>query len=197
MKYTAYLIIATVAMCTMETFAQESHYGGMTKQSPSSTEKTAELKVGDPALDFTLPYATKDSVYRQPIKLSEIIGKRNVILAFYPADWSPGCTKEVCTIRDNFAAMENLNAEILGISGDYTWSHHEWAKYHNLPFKLLSDHSHTVAKMYNSFNETWGYNKRTVYVVDKQGKIAYMDLRYDVSDMKAFQKLQEELKKLQ
>ncbi|MEK6754728.1 MAG: redoxin domain-containing protein, partial [Bacteroidota bacterium] len=104
--------------------------------------------------------------------LSELVGKRNIILAFYPADWSTGCTKEVCTIRDNFEALQDLNAEVLGISGDYVCSHREWAKYHNLPFKLVSDHAHTAAKAYSSCNEKSLYNKRTVFVVGRLGKIA-------------------------
>jgi peroxiredoxin len=149
--------------------------------------------VGAAAPDFTLPFATKDSISRMPIKLSDFEGKRVVVIAFYPADWSTGCTKEVCTMRDNFAALENLNAEIFAISGDYVWSHHEWAKYQNLPFKLLSDHSHAVAKLYGSFNEKSMYNKRTVFVVDKHGAIAYENMAYSVADLEDFNKLKDVL----
>lgn len=149
--------------------------------------------VGSAAPDFTLPFATKDSISRMPIKLSDFEGKRAVVIAFYPADWSTGCTKEVCTMRDNFAALENLNAEILAISGDYVWSHHEWAKYQSLPFRLLSDHSHAVAKLYNSFNEKSLYNRRTVFVVDKQGKIAYANMAYSVADLQDFNRLKDAL----
>ncbi len=180
-KFYAFAFI--VSFLSMNLFAQ-------------SNTPLPSLAVGQPAPNFTLPYATKDSVYRTPIKLSEIVGKQNIILAFYPADWSPGCTKEVCSIRDDFNALQKLNAEVLGISGDYTWSHFEWAKYHNLPFKLLSDHSHATAKTYDSFNEKSWYNKRTVYVIDKQGKIAYMDLEYKVSTPDSFERLKEALAKL-
>jgi peroxiredoxin len=148
-----------------------------------------DLKIGDPAPGFALPYATKDSISRSPLTLSDLIGKRVVVLAFYPADWSTGCTKEVCAMRDNFAALQALDAEILAISGDYVWSHHEWAKALNLPFKLLSDHAHIVAKLYQSFNEKSLYNRRTVVVVDKQGKIAYANMEYSVGDLKDFDKL--------
>jgi peroxiredoxin len=156
------------------------------------------LRVGDAAPDFALPYATKDTILVEPkLKLSDMIGKNNVVLAFYPADWSSGCTKEVCTIRDNFSQLEKLNAEILAISGDYVFSHREWARHHNLPFKLLSDHDHAVAKRYDSYNEVFGYNKRTVYVVDRAGKIAYINLRYSVRTDDDFQKLQAVLASLQ
>lgn len=149
--------------------------------------------VGATAPDFSLPYATKDSIARAFLKLSDYTGKRTVILAFYPADWSTGCTKEVCTMRDNFAALQGLDAEVLAISGDYVWSHHEWAKFHNLPFKLLSDHSHAVAKLYDSFNDKSLYNRRTVFVVDKKGTIAYENLTYSVADLQDFERLKSAL----
>lgn len=150
-----------------------------------------ELKVGSPAPCFALPYATKDSVSRIPLKLSDFLGKRVVLVAFYPADWST-----VCTMRDNFAAFQDLHAEVLAISGDYVWSHHEWAKFHNLPFKLLSDHAHAVAKLYNSLNEKSLYNGRTVLVVDKRGKIAYLNLQYSVADLQDFDRLKSALASL-
>jgi peroxiredoxin Q/BCP len=152
--------------------------------------------VGDPAPDFTLPYATKDSVASEDLKLSSLFGKRIIILAFYPADWSGGCTKEMCTMRDNFNALASLNAEVLPISGDYEYSHHEWAKFHTLPFKLVSDHSHRIARMYASYNEERGFDSRTVYVIDKEGKIAYIDPKYSSRDMSSFDKLKAALKQI-
>lgn len=152
--------------------------------------------VGETAPDFTLPYATKDSIVRTPLKLSDVVGKSNIVLAFYPADWSGGCTKEVCTLRDDFGNLQNLNAEILAISGDYVFSHYEWAKYHNLPFKLLSDHAHEVARKYGSYNDKSLMNKRTVIVIDKKGTIAYADLEYSVRDGGSFNRLKEALRAL-
>lgn len=159
------------------------------------TAATPSLAVGMPAPDFALPYATKDSVGVGDMRLSSFLGK-NVVLAFYPADWSGGCTREVCSFRDNFADVSSLNAVVLGISGDYPYSHHEWAKYHTLPFTLLSDHRHTVASAYHSFNESTGYNKRTVYVVDAKGAIAYVDMEYSTRDKASLEKLQAALTKL-
>ena len=154
-------------------------------------------KVGDAAPDFKLPYATRDSVMRDSLSLSALVaGKKNVVLAFYPADWSGGCTKEVCTLRDNFTALGGLNADVVGVSGDYQFSHYEWAKFHNLPFKLASDHRHVVAKAYGSYNDTYGFNKRTVFVVNHAGKIAYEDLQYSPRDSVSFMKLQGALKTL-
>ena len=163
----------------------------------AQTDSTKALAVGDKAPDFSLEYATKDSVASDDISLSSLVGKRNIVLAFYPADWSGGCTKEVCSLRDNFTLLSNLDAEILAISGDSPYTHKEWANHHGLPFKLLSDHKHSVSKTYASFNDESGYNKRTVYVINKQVNIAYMDMRYSVRDSVSFCHLQDALKQLQ
>jgi len=156
-----------------------------------------ELRVGDAAPDFTLPYATKDTIDFAGVKLSDIVGKDIIILAFYPADWSGGCTKEVCTFRDNFAALSKLGAAIYGISGDYVFSHREWAKHHNLPFTLLSDHNHEVARAYNSFNDLTGYNRRTVFVIGREGKIAYKDLSYNAGSTASFEQLKLALRNIE
>lgn len=151
------------------------------------------LKVGDVAPAFTLPYASKDTIVVNGFSLASSLGKNNIILAFYPADWSGGCTKEMCTMRDNFADLSNLGCDVYGISGDYAYSHREWAKHLDLQFKLLSDHNHDVARTYQSYNGETSYNKRTVYVIDKQGKIAYVDLEYRAGTPDSFNKLKSAL----
>lgn len=176
------LLLSLVLSCSVFAIAQ--------------TEAVKLLKVGDNAPDFSLPYATRDSVANDDLNLSDFLGKRNVVLAFYPADWSGGCTKEVCAMRDNFSVLSELDAEILGISGDYAYSHHEWAKHHELPFKLVSDHQHLVARMYSSYNNETGYNKRTVFIIDKEGKVAYTDMQYSTKTLDSFNKLQEALKSM-
>lgn len=156
------------------------------------------LKPGQPAPDFSLPYATQEKIFFKPdehMSLAALRGK-NVILAFYPADWSGGCTKEVCTLRDTFAELSKLNATVLGISGDYVFSHHEWAKYHKLQFPLLSDHDHKVARLYTSFDETSGFNKRTIYLIDKTGVIRYVNPAFKAGDTKDYTTLRAELQKL-
>jgi len=155
-----------------------------------------KLRVGDAAPDFTLPLATKDTIEMRGIRLSDVLGKANVILAFYPADWSGGCTKEMCTMRDNFSDLSMLGATVYGISGDYVFSHREWAKYHNLQFALLSDHNHAVAREYESYNDDSGFNQRTVYVIDRKGKIAYIDPAYKAGSQESFDNLKAALAKL-
>ncbi|MET0624968.1 MAG: peroxiredoxin [Pyrinomonadaceae bacterium] len=165
---------------------------------PKASAPVAAPKVGDAAPDFKLPYATKEKIFMRPdeqMALASLRGK-NVILAFYPADWSGGCTAEVCTFRDTFMEFGKLNAVVLGISGDYAFSHHEWAKHHNLPFPLLSDHDHSVAKTYDSYMEQYGMNKRTVYLIDKEGVVRYVNLAFKAGDKKDYDALRAELEKL-
>jgi len=161
----------------------------------SSTED--RLAIGVPAPDFKLPYATKEEIVWDGIALSDVVGESIVILAFYPANWSGGCTAQLCLYRDNFSALQDLDATILAISGDYVFSHHEWAKQENFPFKLLSDHLHEVGKLYDSYSAEHGFNRRTVFVIDKQGNIAYRDMNYSVSDDSDYRALKEALRKLQ
>jgi peroxiredoxin len=178
-----------------------SHYGA-----PSATPKTAVMtagaaaapKIGDAAPDFKLPYATQEGIFMKPEQQMALSGQRghNVILAFYPADWSGGCTTEVCTLRDTFAELSKLNATVLAVSGDYVFSHQEWAKHHNLQFPLLSDHDHHVAKMYDSYMEGVGFNKRTVYLIDKDGVVRYVNLAFKAGDKKDYDALRAELEKL-
>ena len=164
--------------------------------STSSLVVSQDIKVGDKAKDFSLPYATKDTIVSELIKLNRLLGKIVIIIAFYPADWSPGCTKQLCLFRDNFKRFSQLNAEILAISGDYVWSHNNWAEHQNYPFKLLSDHNHKVAKLYESYNEDNGYNKRTVFVINQEGFISYIDWKYDVSGDTSFNNLQKALQQI-
>ena len=172
-----------------------AHYG---PTAAAAAARAAAPKVGEAAPDFKLPYATQEKIFMKPeeqMSLSGLRGK-NVILAFYPADWSGGCTAEVCTLRDTFAELSRLNAVVLGVSGDYVFSHHEWAKHHKLQFPLLSDHDHRVARMYDSYMEQYGFNKRTVYLIDKDGVVRYVNAAFKAGDKKDYDALRAELEKL-
>jgi len=175
--------------------AKGSYEGNAAAAAPAAS---AAPKVGEPAPDFKLPYATAEKIFFRPdehMSLASLRGK-NVILAFYPADWSGGCTTEVCTFRDTFADLGKLNAVVLGISGDYVFSHHEWAKHHKLPFALLSDHDHKVARAYDSYMEQYGLNKRTIFILDKDGVVRYSNLAFKAGDKKDYDALRAELEKL-
>lgn len=192
--FAAALVLVAAVACV----AQSGDGSKASEKKATVLAAAAAPKVGEAAPDFKLPYATQEKLFMKPeeqMSLASLRGK-NVILAFYPADWSGGCTTEVCTFRDTFMEFGKLNATVLGISGDYVFSHQEWAKHHKLPFPLLSDHDHRVAKAYDSYMEQYGFNKRTVYLIDKEGVVRYVNLAFKAGDKKDYDSLRAELEKL-
>jgi peroxiredoxin len=179
-------------------FSARSHNVARAAHPAFIAAKAAAPEVGATAPDFRLPYATQEKIFLSPADQLALSGQRGkaVILAFYPADWSGGCTKEVCTLRDTFAELAKLNAVVLGISGDYVFSHQEWAKFHKLQFPLLSDHDHKIARIYGVYDEPSGFNKRSVFLIDKGGVIRYTNLAFKAGDKADYNSLRTELEKL-
>ncbi|MFZ8849011.1 MAG: peroxiredoxin [Thermoproteota archaeon] len=130
------------------------------------------VEVGDKALDFTL--LNQD---RQPVKLSDYIGKKNIVLAFYFLDFSPVCTNEMCSFDNSLKELENLDAIVFGISVDSPFSHKAFAEKYNLKIQLLSDFNREVIRKYDVVHEEmFGFKnigKRAVFVIDKNGIIRY------------------------
>ncbi len=130
-----------------------------------------KLKTGDKAPDFT---AQTDS--GQQVSLSDFRGKR-VVLYFYPKDDTPGCTVQACSFRDNYAALEEQNAVVLGVSPDDADSHVKFKTKFDLPFPLLVDEDHTIAEAYGVWGEKTNYGKtymgitRSNFVIDENGTI--------------------------
>jgi len=147
-----------------------------------------QIKAGDEIPDFKLPYATKDTIVFEGIGNDDLLNSRYVI-AFYPADWSGGCTQEMCTFRDDFTDFEKLNVEILPVSGDYVFSHHEWAKHHELPYKLLADHTREFGKEMGVYMDKYGMFQRSVFVVGPDGTIEYVDYEYSLKDASDYEAL--------
>lgn len=132
-----------------------------------------ELKVGDNAPDFTL----SDQNGKEHT-LSNYLGE-NIVVYFYPKDDTPGCTKEACSIRDNFTLFEENNITVFGISYDSPKSHKKFAEKYNLPFTLLSDSDKSVARLYNSKGLFMA--KRNTFLIDKDGLIFRIYKNVDVS----------------
>jgi peroxiredoxin len=132
----------------------------------------AEIQVGATAPDFTL----KDQDQKE-FKLSELKGKRNVVLAFYPLDWSPVCTKENKCLTDDFPKFSSADTEIFGISIDSVYSHKAWADSMGLKHRLLSDMGGNVAKQYGMYLEDKFITKRATVIVDKQGTVRYVKVQ--------------------
>jgi peroxiredoxin (alkyl hydroperoxide reductase subunit C) len=125
------------------------------------------LKVGDLAPDFTLPATTQES-----ITLSQYRGQKNVVLAFYPFDWSPVCSLQLPGLQENLAEFKKLDAEVLGISVDSRHSHKAFAEHLGLKFPLLSDFDKKVCQAYGVLREG-GFAERALFVIDRQGVICY------------------------
>ena len=129
----------------------------------------AELKIGTAAPDFTLQSSTGE-----PFTLSKILGKSSIVLFFYPKDFSPGCTAEVCTFRDSYTVFKEAGAEVIGISSDSIESHKGFIKEHKLPFNLLSDDKGEVRKLYKIKSSGGLRPGRVTFVLDKKGVIQYI-----------------------
>lgn len=111
----------------------------------------------------------------EPFKLSSFRGKKNVVLFFYPGDFTPVCTKEACGFRDIYAELGSKDTEVVGISKDSDESHKKFAQHYDLGFPLLSDADHAIAKRFGATNfltALLGRASRTTFLIDKQGKIA-------------------------
>ncbi len=137
-----------------------------------------QLEVGDiaPGFEAVTDEGTK-------IKLSDYRGKR-VIIYFYPKDDTPGCTTQACNFRDNYAAIQDKNAVVLGVSPDDVASHQKFKSKFSLPFPLLVDEDHQIAEAYGVWGEKNFYGKKSMgiirshFVIDEAGKI--VDTHYNV-----------------
>ncbi len=111
----------------------------------------------------------------KPYNIKEVLGKKNLVIYFYPKDETPGCTKEACTFRDSYEIFKDYNAEVIGISNDPPGSHKAFAANHKLPFILLSDEKNEVRRLFGVPSDLLGLIPgRVTYVVDKKGAVRYI-----------------------
>jgi peroxiredoxin len=127
------------------------------------------LSAGTPAPDFTL-HVTPDQV----LSLKELRG-RPVILAFYPADWSPVCGDQMALYNEILPEFHRFNAELMGISVDGVWCHAAFSRDRKLHFPLLADFEPkgAVSKLYGAFRDGEGVSERALFVIDKNGAITW------------------------
>jgi peroxiredoxin Q/BCP len=123
------------------------------------------IQVGDSAPDFTA--TTPDG---QTLRLSDFLGRRAVVLFFYPRDGTPVCTKEACAFRDSYEKFAEAGAEVIGVSADSDQKHRAFAAEHRLPFHLVSDADGSLRKAFGVPKPLLGLLPgRTTYVIDKAG----------------------------
>lgn len=127
------------------------------------------ITVGDQAPDFTLP-----SQSGAPVRLSDRLGERVVVLYFYPKDETAGCTAEACAFRDSHEVFSEAGAEVIGVSSDSADRHAAFASRHGLPFTLLSDRGGRVRKNYGVPAVLGLIPGRVTYVIDRQGTVRHV-----------------------
>ena len=127
------------------------------------------LPVGIEAPNFTLPDANN-----VPISLSDYRGK-NVVLVFYPLDWSPACSDQLSLYQSELAEFEKHDAQVIGISVDSLYSHGAWAVVRGITYPLLADFhpKGEVSRLYDVMRQAEGFSERALYIIDRQGIIRY------------------------
>jgi peroxiredoxin Q/BCP len=144
---------------------------------------------GARAPEFSLPWATRETVGTPdaPYELWRDRGK-TVVLAFYPSDFTKGCTAEMQTFADQYDTLFGPDVVVLGISADPLESHQRFAASLDLPFRLLSDPDLEVARKYGSKGDG-GRPKRTVFVIGPDGRVKYRNLKFNALDPKDYSAL--------
>ncbi len=159
------------------------------------------IQIGDKAPDFTLVSKTADGP--QLVKLSDLIGKSNIVLLFVPMAFTGVCTTEFCEISAGISDYEALDAKVLGISGDNPFAQAAWAEKEGITIPLLSDYEHEVAKAYGVAYDQFlpsanlimgGVAKRSAFVIDKAGIVRHIDIQEHPKDLPDFNAVKAALK---
>lgn len=154
--YRFYLIIYLLLFASYLTFSQNNTMN--------------EIKIGSTIPSFTLPDQNGNL-----FDINSVLGKKNLVIYFYPKDDSPGCTVQVCSFQDQFEVFKEADAVIIGISGQSVESHKEFALKHRLTFTLLSDVGNKIRKQFGVPTNLLGLLPgRVIYVVGKTGKVIYI-----------------------
>jgi peroxiredoxin Q/BCP len=125
------------------------------------------IQIGDSCPSFILK-----NQFSEDFDVNQVLGKKTLVIYFYPKDDTPGCTKEACSFRDRFEEFQDLGCEVIGISSDSEQKHKEFANKHKLPFILLSDTNQSVRKSFGVPGSLFGLIPgRVTYIVGKDMKI--------------------------
>jgi peroxiredoxin len=147
------------------------------------------ISVGAAAPDFAL----KDQTQKE-IKLSDFRGKKNVVLVFYPLDWSPTCTNEHACFVNDMKRFEQLDAQVLGISVDSVWSHKAYAEKMGIHYPLLADFQPrgAASDKFGMYMSDRGITGRAIAIVDRAGKVAWFK-QYDIPTVPDIQEVAQAL----
>ncbi|MCB0278804.1 MAG: peroxiredoxin [Calditrichaeota bacterium] len=136
------------------------------------------IKVGSQLPEFSL-----NDQDGQLFSIQSILGKKNIVLFFYPKDDTPGCVKEACYFRDQYEVFKEADAEVIGISGQSVKSHKNFAAKYRLTYRLLSDTGNKIRKTFGIPAKLLGLLPgRVTYIIDKSGKVVYtFDSQYQAT----------------
>ena len=158
------------------------------------------LKIGDKAPDFKLPSFTPSEDLVE-ISLSSYLGKKNVLILFFPQAFTGGCTAEMCKIEETYDEIAGGETEVLGISVDGTFVQKAFAKQNNIKYPLLSDFNKEVIVKYDVVHEAFAHgmknvSKRSVFLVGKDGLIKYIEITENPGVQVDFDKIKEAVESL-
>jgi peroxiredoxin len=150
------------------------------------------LPVGAAVPDFAL----KDQSMKE-VKLSDYAGKKNVVIIFYPLDWSPTCTNEHACVVNEMKSFEQLDAQVLGVSVDSAWSHKAYAEKMGIHYPLLADFQPrgAVGDKFGVFMADKGITGRAIAIVDRHGKLAWFK-NYEIATVPDLKEVSEALAKI-
>ncbi len=144
-----------------------------------SAMAATHLKVGDKAPNFTLP-----STHGEQVELASFLGKENVVLAFYPAAFTGGCTREMQAYQFNIDKFSDSSSTVFGVSTDNVPSQRKFSEELGVGFAMLSDfRDRSVSKSYGVLLEDRGIASRTTFVIDKEGVIQHIEQGSDAIDV--------------
>lgn len=153
------------------------------------------VDVGDKAPDFILP-----DIDLKKQSLKDYVGKKKIVLAFFPLAFSPVCTNEMCSFRDSEQQLNSLDAQVIGISVDSPFTLKAFAEQHGFKFPSLSDFNREVSKRYGVLHEEIlglrGVSKRSIFIIDKDGVVRYKWVSEDPTKQPDYVAVKQALSKL-
>ena len=190
MKHTVFL--AALLFCLFASAASANEMKTYERGYLKPTDSVLKVAVGDPAPDFELPAVSGGAV-----RLSEYLGKKNVVLSFVPAAWTPVCSDQWPGYNIALELFEAMDAVLLGISADNTPSQQAWIDaMHGISFPVLSDFwPHGAAASKYGVLRGDGMTERALFIIDKKGIIRFIDV-HDINTRPDLGELIRELEKL-
>jgi peroxiredoxin len=183
-------VVGTAVLVALPAFVSAQTAAPQAPATAPAPPPPPAVKVGDAAPDFDLAWFApvgdgkeNPPKYEQKrIKLSDFKGKQNVVVAFFPAAFSPGCTNEMKQYQTQHGTFTAANTKVLGVSVDSTWSNRAFREQLGVEFPILSDWKRDAARQYGLLDEASGVARRATFVVDKGGVVRKVDVGRDALD---------------